>query len=453
MGINLTPCATITSSSYIDPYEPLRTVDGNVSDCTSRWLCGNLPGWIIYDLKAPFWVSQWSLRSIGGWAGWPADYCMTSFALQYSPTGAANTWKTVDSVAHNNALTYVQTFAPVYARFWRVYVPSGGGLQANLAAASIMEVQLIQAEPTPNTLTSLVLKDASGADVAINPVFVPFINTYTATVPFGTSTVTLTPTAADARDVTLTVNGVEVSSGGCEAIYLKEGATTTIPVVVTPRSSIEPNIYTINVTRLESTRLKSLILKDQTGADISMTPSPFASGTLLYTANVVYGTQSVTLTPTKEGANATITVDGQPVANNAQSQAIPLTVNTPKAVNVVVSSNGTPSTTYVVNATRPGSANLTNLVVTSTSDNSAVLAPSFNTVVLSYDFVVTSSLSSAAVKFVPSLPAGCTATINGLRLIGGARIINVSNFPTVIPVVATNSSTGESVTYNVTVKK
>ena len=88
MGINLAPLAIgITSSSYIDPYEPKRVVDNNVTDCTSRWLCGSLPGYIMFDLGSSYWVSQWALASIGGRAGWPLNYCMTSFALQYSLTG------------------------------------------------------------------------------------------------------------------------------------------------------------------------------------------------------------------------------------------------------------------------------------------------------------------------------------------------------------------------------
>ena len=76
-------------------------------------------------------------------------------------------------------------------------MPSQGGLAANYSAASIMEVQIIQADPTPNTLTTLVLNDATGAAVTLSPTFASATTSYTASVPFSNGTVTVIPTATD----------------------------------------------------------------------------------------------------------------------------------------------------------------------------------------------------------------------------------------------------------------
>lgn len=445
MGMNLAPYASITCSSCIDPYSPYRTVDGNVSDCTSRWLCGALPGWIIYDLKAPYWIGQWSLRSIGGCAGWPVNYCMTSFTLQYSQTGSS--WTNVDSVSNNNSLSYTKTITPVNARFWRVYVPSKGGLQANLDAASIMEVQLNQADPTPNTLTSLVLKDANGAAVALDPAFASATINYTATVPFSNATVTVTPTATDSGAV-ITVNNMVVASGNTsQPINLTVGAATPIIVVVTPRVG-DPKAYTINVVRPDSTRLTSLTVKDNNNAAISLDPN-FAPDTTSYSANIGFDSTAitVTLTPTREGVNATITVDGTTVASGTASQPINVpAVGGSVSVPVVVSSTGAVSTTYSVNLVKSSSPYLKSVMM------SGMRLPAFVKTQYVYNNINTTAANTSVTATSEDAAASVVISLNGTNYASGQSVpLSLGN--NAINIKVTSAIGGDTRTYVYNVNK
>ena len=141
MGDNLALNADATASSYIDPYTPDRAVNGIMNDPTSRWLC-TAPGWLQLDLKRSCWVSQWTLKSMGGNAGWPLNYCVTTFKLMSSQDGS--NWNTVDSVSNNeNSICMRNLSNPVHARYFRVVV---GGMIVNDSAGSIMELELIEAD-------------------------------------------------------------------------------------------------------------------------------------------------------------------------------------------------------------------------------------------------------------------------------------------------------------------
>jgi hypothetical protein len=92
--------------------------------------------------------------------------------------------------------------------------------------------------------------------------------------------------------------------------------------------------------------LASLTLS--TGA---LSPS-FAETTTGYTASVPNETFSMTITPTRAQADATVKVNGIAVASGSPCGAIPLAVGITTITTVVTAQDGTTTTTYTINVTR-----------------------------------------------------------------------------------------------------
>lgn len=87
----------------------------------------------------------------------------------------------------------------------------------------------------------------------------------------------------------------------------------------------------------------------------SLTPA-FSPTTTSYTASVPYSLTSLTVTPTKLHANASIKVNGTTVASGSASGAIALAVG-PNVINTVVTAqDGTTTQTYAVTVTRASAA-------------------------------------------------------------------------------------------------
>ncbi|MBK8039987.1 MAG: cadherin-like beta sandwich domain-containing protein [Verrucomicrobiaceae bacterium] len=87
----------------------------------------------------------------------------------------------------------------------------------------------------------------------------------------------------------------------------------------------------------------------------SLSP-PFAPGTISYTAAVSFSTTSVTITPTRQQANATITVNGSATASGTASVPVNLTVGDNAIPVIVTAQDGTTIQTYNVTVTRAATA-------------------------------------------------------------------------------------------------
>ena len=336
MGNNLALNANITASSYVDPYTPGRAANGIINDPTSRWLCGGLPGWLQFDLQVPCWVGQWTVKNMGEDAGWPDNYCMIMFRLESSSDGSY--WTTVDTVTENNSEICTRVLAsPVFARYFRLYIPSGGGIQANKSVASIMELELIEADVT--VLTSLVIKDKNGSAVTLTPVFHSDTLSYTANVGFDSDQITVIPVASNTT-AAVTVNGQPLADGKA-SVGVNTGSNGVEIKVVSAGGNIVT--YQVAVTRASSPYLSSVKL-----AGIRF--SGFVKTTYSYnlsTSTLV----STAVTPTTEDPEAVsvITLNGT-VYNSGQT--IPLS-NGANPINIVVTSKtGADSRTYVFNVNK-----------------------------------------------------------------------------------------------------
>lgn len=336
MGINLALNADITASSYVDPYVPGRAVNGIVSDPTSRWLCASLPGWLRLDLKKSCWVGQWTVKSIGKNAGWPENYCMTSFQLESSLDGT--NWTAMDTVTGNTNNIYTCVLPnPVCARYFRLYVPNEGGLLANKSAASVMELELIEADVA--VLTSLEIKDKEDHAAALTPAFHTNTLSYTSNVGYDSDCITVIPVASKTT-AAITVNGQALTEGKASVAMINGSNKVEIKVTSAGGYTVT---YMVTVIRASSPYLASVKF---TGIRFS----GFVKTT--YSYNLSAGTHtSTSVTPTAEDSEAAVLITLNDIVYNG-GQDIPLD-NGMNPINIVVTSKtGVDSRTYVFNVNK-----------------------------------------------------------------------------------------------------
>lgn len=288
-------------------------------------------------------------------------------------------------------------------------------------------------------LSGLTLSSGS-----LSPTFASGTTSYTASVALSVHSITVTPTVSDV-DATVTVDSAPATSGTASgAINLNVGANP-IPIEVTAHDGTKKT-YTVTVTRAaDDASLSGLALSSG-----SLSPT-FSSGTTGYTASVANGVSSITVTPTANDVNATVTVDGDPVTSGSASGAIGLNIGTNAIPVVVTAQNGTTTSTYTVTVTRAPSsdASLNGLTVSSGS-----LSPAFASGTTGYTVSVANGVSSITVT--PTVNEGhATLTVNGLAATSGTAsgAIGLQVGANAIPIVVTAQDGTTTETYTVTVTR
>ncbi|MFC6997177.1 cadherin-like beta sandwich domain-containing protein [Rufibacter roseus] len=167
---------------------------------------------------------------------------------------------------------------------------------------------------------------------------------YTATVPFSTTSLTVTPTLADAN-AQVTVNGSPLTGATGSADVPLVVGDNTITIVVTAQDGATTKTYTVAVNRAAASTnaaLSGLALSAGT-----LTPA-FDAATMNYTASVANSVTSMTVTPTVADETATVTVNGTAVASGSASGNIDLAVGENTITTVVTAQDGTTVNTYTV---------------------------------------------------------------------------------------------------------
>lgn len=261
-------------------------------------------------------------------------------------------------------------------------------------------------EPSANAdLSSLVPSVGT-----LSPTFDPATTSYTDAVSFDTTSITITPTKADAN-ATITVNGNPVVSGmPSGAISLAVGSNVITTTVTAQDGTMKS--YSVDVMRAAASM--NADLSNLTLSDGTLTPA-FDSGMTDYTASVPNSTSSMTVTPTAADAASTIMVNGNAVASGMASGAIALMVGPNAITTVVTAQDGTTMKTYTVTVTRASAvssnADLSNLV-----PSVGTLSPTFDPGTFAYTESVSSGTTSMTVT---PTAADANATI-AVRINGGA---------------------------------
>ena len=340
-----------------------------------------------------------------------------------------------------------------------VSVASGaasGSIALNVGANTITTIVTALDGSTTKTYTITITRAAplsSNANLSnmaissgtLSPVFAAGTTSYTAGVPFTTTSMTLTPTLADAS-ASVTVKGVAVSSGNASgAIALNVGANTITTVVTAQDGSSKT--YTTTVTRAAASgnnQLSALSLSSGTLAPV------FASGTTGYTASVSNATTSITVTPTVLDATASVTVNGVVTTSGNASGAIALAVGSNTITVTVTAQNGTPLS-YTITVTRAGSANAD---LAALSLSSGTLAPVFASGTTGYTASVSNATTSLTVT--PTVAdASASVTVNGVATSSGnaSGAIALAVGANTITTVVTAQDGTTTKTYTVTVTR
>jgi uncharacterized repeat protein (TIGR01451 family) len=149
--------------------------------------------------------------------------------------------------------------------------------------------------------------------------------------------------------------------------------------------------------------LSSLVLSSGT-----LSPA-FAAGTTAYSAEVDYSVTSITVTPTKENANAAIKVNGVTVSSGSASGPIALSVGDNTVTIIVTAQDGVTTRTYTLTVTR------LHVVTTTSVTSSANPAELGQTVTFTAQVTPVPTGGTMAFRDNGVAIAGCTAqSLNGI---------------------------------------
>ncbi|MDQ8698722.1 cadherin-like beta sandwich domain-containing protein [Hyphomicrobium sp. LHD-15] len=250
----------------------------------------------------------------------------------------------------------------------------------------------------------------------LSPSFSSGTISYTASVAYSVSSMTVTPTLWDSN-ATVTVNGNTVNSGAASgSLSLNEGANT-ITTVVTAENGTTTKTYTLTVTRAPAPNpnLSALSLSQGT-----LSPT-FSGSTTSYSASVANAVDSLRVTPTLADSNATVTVNGHAVTSGAQSSDIALAVGNNTITVLVTAYDGTTTKSYEISVRRlSNDASLSSLVA-----SEGTLSPAFSGGTTSYTLSVANPVTS--VTFTPTVnESHATVTVNGNTVTSGQASGSIS---------------------------
>ena len=193
---------------------------------------------------------------------------------------------------------------------------------------------------------SAVVSALSLSQGTLSPAFAPATLNYKASVPYATTSITLTPNLEDPK-ATARVNAIVVASDTPSSPIPLNVGSNSISVVVTAQDGIITKTYTIEVVREKSSNANAagLVLSQGT-----LNPA-FAPGTTSYKALVDPSVPSVTVTPTVEEETASVRVNEVAVISGSPSSPIPLTDGS-NIVSVVVSAQNGTTKTYIIEVVR-----------------------------------------------------------------------------------------------------
>jgi gliding motility-associated-like protein len=277
------------------------------------------------------------------------------------------------------------------------------------------------------------------------------LNTYSATVSAGTTSVKLAAFVTD-PSATLTINGVATASGEESApIALNPTGTTTITTVVTaPNSATKTYQVVISKTGSSNANLLSQELDTK-----SVLTKVVTSSTLnTYTATVSMATTSVKLTSVTSDAAAAMTVNGTTVASGTQTGAIALNpTGTTVITTVVTAPDGTTTKTYEITISKTGSGNAN--LATLRLNTKSLLVKGITTGVLNTYTASVNPTFTTVVQTAIADDSTSTITVNGITVASGAPSpqIKLNSTGTTDITTIVTAAGGATKTYVITISK
>lgn len=287
---------------------------------------------------------------------------LASSAGSLSPVFApATTGYTLDVPFATTAITLTPTLADSKASM----TVNGTALASGATSASfplaigsnLLNVQVTAQNGTTTKAYTLTVNRllSSNADLAgitlssgtLSPAFSAATTSYAATVDSTTSSLTLSPSLADANAV-VSVNGTPVANGGAFSTLALSQGKTLFTILVTAQDGKVSKRYTLTVERLLSNNAELASLGLSSGT-LNPIFTPVATN---YTASVSNATNAISVTPATADRNAKVTVNGLAVSSGSPSADIPLAVGLNTVSVQVAAADGKSFKTYIVTVTR-----------------------------------------------------------------------------------------------------
>ena len=268
------------------------------------------------------------------------------------------------------------------------------------------------ADSADSSLSALTLSTTGGTTLALTPAFDPATTTYAASVGNSTSTVTLSATKSHSGATATIEDANGTSTSDSASVALGVGANV-VKAVVTSEDGNSETIYTVTVTRAASSdaTLSSLVLTDDNGSQISLTPA-FSSGTGVYEAAVANSVDSVTINVTKNHSGAVPVFVGATETGTSGEATQSLTVGENIVKVMVTAQNNATTKVYMVTVTRAASsdATLSGLTLTDDASNAISLTPAFTAATTAYTASVGNAISTVTMAATKS-HAGATVNV------------------------------------------
>ncbi|MGO4547582.1 cadherin-like beta sandwich domain-containing protein [Paenibacillus sp. 2TAB23] len=210
----------------------------------------------------------------------------------------------------------------------------------------IYTVTVTRADSFPS-LSNLVL--SGGA--ALDPVFDPATTDYVVYVPHSQTSLTVTPTAADAGAMIIVEDNFVESGTESGEIALKVGINSILVLIVSADGNTTQT-YLITVVRASTSASTNANLSSLTLSEGAALNPAFASGRTNYTVSVVNGISSLMVMPTAADAGASVKVNDAAVTSVNASAPIVLNEGINIIEIVVTAADGTTMKTYTVAVTR-----------------------------------------------------------------------------------------------------
>jgi uncharacterized repeat protein (TIGR01451 family) len=317
---------------------------------------------------------------------------------------------------------------------------------AQSGASKTYTVTIMRAAPPSSNADLSALGTSAGS---LNPAFSPANTNYAIDVSAATSSLRLTPTAAE-NNATININGVATASGASSApIALSVGANM-ISVVVAAQNGATSKTYTLTVNRAAASDASLSTLSLAAGALTPALSPAFSPSQFNYSASVSNPTASLTITPTVSDSNASVKVNGLAQPSGTASGAIPLNVGANTVTVLVTAQDGTTSASYTITVTRQGSSNADLLAL---GVSGASIGPPFNSATTAYSASVSSATTSVSVT--PTVAESHAAlTVNGIAAASGSPSGAISLAPgsNIVEIIVT-AQDGSTKTYSVVVTR
>ena len=372
---------------------------------------------------------------------------LSSGGLVFTSYGGANgnsstnapltvTGATAGSLALNNAPVTVTTTAALTAGTYKLIAKGGSatgvtgtpgtltvggsGLAAGTTGAlSVVSGELILTVTSTGPSTNANLSALSLSTGTLAPAFAANTTSYSATVPFAASSITVTATRADANaTLQVRVNGgsyTALTSGSPSGSLPLNVGSNTIDVLVTAQDGITTKTYTTTVTRTAASTNADLSSLSTTAGVFSPAFNAAVTG---YTVSVANGVTSTTVTATVADATASLQVringgSFSPIASGVASSNLSLNVGENTIDVLVTAQDGTTTKVYSLTVNRAASLS-SNADLSALSTTAGTLSPAFDAGITAYTSSVAFNITSVTVTATKADPgATLQVRING----------------------------------------